>query len=108
MSVYTIVAKCQYYENYNVDANGFGEVPHWKPKGGYTFKFPIDSDTLFYSDDEVITEAIKEMVAKENTIVEKFELVEWEYESDNYHTIEGIESVIERMNEVAYRKAILN
>ena len=54
-----VLVHCQYFENYNVDINGFGEVPHWKPKGGHTFQMPIDSDVMFYADEDKVIQAIK-------------------------------------------------
>ena len=47
-----VKVQAQYFENYNVDADGFNNYgdkkPHWKPKGGQEFIFPVDSDWLMY------------------------------------------------------------
>ena len=34
MSKIKIIIQSQYWENYNVGPDGFGDVPYWKPKGG--------------------------------------------------------------------------
>lgn len=73
-----VVANCQYYENYNVGPDGFGEVPYWKPKGGHTFEMPIDSDVVMYCDSDVLDEAINNLVKKQNTIAEKFEVIDYD------------------------------
>ena len=67
-----VIVYTQFYENYNVGPDGFGEVPHWKPKGGHEFSVEIDSDILMYSGDS-IKNALKEMVEEQSTIAEKFE-----------------------------------
>lgn len=72
----------QYYENYNVGPEGFNtygdKQPHWKPKGGHTFIIKdFDSDFLFY-DEEATVEVLKKLVAKQNSIAEKFEYIEHE------------------------------
>ena len=72
-----LLVECQYYENYNIDANGWGEVPHWKPKGGHQFLMPIDSDYLMYADESEIVSAITKVVEKQNTISCKFEYREY-------------------------------
>ena len=72
----------QYYENYNVGPEGFNtygdKQPHWKPKGGHTFIIKdFDSDFLFY-DEEATVEVLKKLVAKQNSVAEKFEYIEHE------------------------------
>ena len=66
-----LVINCQYYENYNVGPEGFGEVPHWKPKGGHEFEIEVDSDVLLYSNK--LEEHLTKMVEDETTEYEKFE-----------------------------------
>ena len=72
----TILVHTQYYENYNVGPNGFGETPHWKPKGGHTFKIEMDTDVLFYCGTEA--EVFQRMLDKHETIAERFKYVEHE------------------------------
>jgi len=72
MSKVEVIVNCQYYENYNVGPDGFGEVPHWKPKGGHEFSVEIDSDILMYSG-EHFEKVLSKMVEDESTIAEKFE-----------------------------------
>jgi hypothetical protein len=92
-----LLVHCQYYENYNVDANGFGEVPHWKPKGGHTFTMPVDSDTVFYADEDKLIQAIKNLVESQNSIVEKFEYIEHELVTSEPTLVEGLEGEIQKL-----------
>lgn len=96
-----VLVHCQYYENYNVGPDGFGEVPYWKPKGGHTFEMPIDSDVVFYADTEVVVQAIKNMVEKQNSIAEKFEYREHEFVSVEPSVVNGLEEEIDRLYEMA-------
>ena len=66
-----LIVGCQYFENYNVGPNGFGEVPHWKPKGGHEFEIEVNSDVLLYSND--LVKHLTKMVEAQSTIAEKFE-----------------------------------
>lgn len=70
MSKQTILIETQYYENYNVGPDGFGETPHWKPKGGTTFKIEMDADLVMYQDPATI---FRKMLESKNSIAEKFE-----------------------------------
>jgi len=92
-----LLVHCQYYENYNVDANGFGEVPYWKPKGGHTFKMPVDSDTVFYTDEDKLIQAIKNLVESQNSIVEKFEYIEHELVTSEPTLVEGLEAELGKL-----------
>ena len=96
-----VLVHCQYYENYNVGPDGFGEVPYWKPKGGHTFEMPIDSDVVFYADTEVVVQAIKNMVEKQNSIAERFEYREHEFVSVEPSVVNGLEEEIDRLYEMA-------
>jgi hypothetical protein len=65
----------QYFENYNYHEGG---EPCWKSKGGISFIIEdFDADTLFYDRERVI-EVMKELVARENTSLEKFEYISHE------------------------------
>ena len=65
----------QYFENYNFHEGG---EPCWKSKGGASFIIEdFDADTLFY-DRERVVEVMKELVARENTPLEKFEYISHE------------------------------
>lgn len=66
-----LVVSCQYYENYNVGLDGFGEIPHWKPKGGHEFEIEVDSDVLLYSNK--LEQHLTKLVEAQSTIAEKFE-----------------------------------
>lgn len=89
-----VVVNCQYYENYNVGPDGFGEVPYWKPKGGHIFEMPIDSDVVMYCDDEVLVGAINNLVEKQNTIAVKFEVIDYDVVFTKPEVVEGLESEI--------------
>jgi len=71
-----VIVYTQFYENYNVGPDGFGEVPHWKPKGGHEFEIEIDSDCVFYCDN--VEEIFCEMVSNHNSVAEKFEYISHE------------------------------
>jgi len=95
-----LLVNCQYYENYNIDSNGWGEVPHWKPKGGYSFLMPINSDYLMYADESEIVSAITKLVEKRNTISCKFEYREYEIQWSKPDVVGGLEEELKSlMNE---------
>jgi hypothetical protein len=75
MSKQTILVNTQYYENYNVTSNGFGETPSWKAKGGHTFSIEMDADLLMYSDSKAI---FSKMLESQNSIAERFEYIDYE------------------------------
>ena len=72
----------QFYENYNVDADGLNNYgdkqPHWKPKGGHTFEIEVDSDVVMYS--TKLESHLIEIVASQSNDYEKFEYMEHELE----------------------------
>ena len=95
-----LLVNCQYFENYNIDSNGWGEVPHWKPKGGYSFLMPINSDYLMYADETDIVSAITKVVEKQNTISCKFEYREYEIQWSAPTKVGGLEDELKSlMNE---------
>ena len=95
-----LLVHCQYYENYNVDTNGFGEVPHWKPKGGHTFTMPVDSDTVFYTPQDILIKGIKNLVESQNSIAEKFEYIEHELVLSEPTLVEGLEDELTRLCDI--------
>ena len=96
-----VLVHCQYFENYNVDINGFGEVPHWKPKGGHTFQMPIDSDVMFYADEDKVIQAITNLVESQNSIAEKFEYREHELVFSEPTLVEGLLEEIQKLHSEA-------
>jgi hypothetical protein len=94
-----LLVHCQYYENYNVDINGFGDTPHWKPKGGHTFKMPVDSDTVFYADKELLIQSIKNLVKSQNSVAERFEYREHELVISEPTLVEGLDGEIQKLYE---------
>lgn len=94
----TLLVHTQYHENYNVGPEGFGEVPHWKPKGGHTFSMQIDSDILLYCDD---TEAIlTKMVEQHNSIAEKFEYIDHEIQWQEPTNLGSQEQFLDLMKQI--------
>lgn len=72
-----IIAKTQLYENY---AYYEGGEPKWKPKGGFNFVVNIsNSDELLGVFD--IKETLSRLVAEHDNDLERFELVDFEYQS---------------------------
>ena len=96
-----LIVTCQYYENYNVGPDGFGEVPYWKPKGGHTFVMPIDSDVVLYADTDELIQAIKNLVEKQNSIAEKFEYIEHELVFSEPTVVEGLMDELNKVYDVA-------
>src|SRR6056300_1018259 len=97
-----LLVNCQYYENYNVDANGFGEVPHWKPKGGISFLMPIDSDYLIYADESHIIQSIKNVLGKWNSISCRADFRDYEIQWSKPDRLGGLEEELKSMmDEVA-------
>ena len=98
-----VLVHCQYYENYNVGPEGFNtygdKLPHWKAKGGHTFMMPINSDTFFYADEELLVTAMKNLVESQNSIAEKFEYLEHEYVGSEPSLVEGLESELQKLYE---------
>jgi hypothetical protein len=92
-----LLVECQYYENYNVGPEGFGEVPHWKPKGGHQFLMPINSDYLMYADESQIVEAITKIVEKQNTISCKFEYREYQIQWSKPDKVGGLEEELKSL-----------
>jgi hypothetical protein len=68
---------CQYYENYS-DTN----TPYWKPKGGVTFVIAIDSDDMFYGEENVIKWFNEIVLPKHNNDFVKYEYVSNEMASE--------------------------
>lgn len=92
-----IIVTTQYYENYNVGPNGFGETPNWRPKGSHEFIFPIDSDLAMYTPVEVLSNAIRNMLERQNTIAERFELVDYKLQFSQPTLVEGLEEEIKKV-----------
>ena len=69
-----VVVHCQYFENYAFESGGEA----WKPKGGSTFSFIIDSDDWLYGADDV-KEVVNEVIdTKYNNAYQRFEAVDYE------------------------------
>jgi hypothetical protein len=96
-----VIVHCQYFENYNVGPEGFGEVPYWKPRGGFDFIMSIKSDTLFYADSEIVVLAIKNLVKKQNTVGDRFEYLDHEVVFEEPLVVKGLEQEIEKLYKLA-------
>ena len=77
-----LIIQTQYYENYNVNAEGFNlegdKQPHWKPKGGHEFVIPHFDDSFLFYDEERTVEVLKKLIAAQETVAEKFEYISHE------------------------------
>ena len=97
-----LLVNCQYFENYNVGLDGFNTYgdgkPHWKPKGGYTFKMPVDSDTIFYAESEVVESAIKKLLENHNSVASKFKYIDHEVQWEEPTIVEGLEETIQELH----------
>jgi hypothetical protein len=69
----TVLIHTQYFENYNVGPEGFGAIPHWKPKGGHTFSIEMDTDILLYCDDAAAI--FQKMLDGQASVAERFEYI---------------------------------
>jgi hypothetical protein len=72
----TVLIHTQYFENYNVGPEGFGAIPHWKPKGGHTFSIEMDTDILLYCDNAPAI--FQKMLDGQASVAERFEYIEHE------------------------------
>ena len=88
----TIIITATYYENYNVNSKGFGEVPYWKRKGNHEFSIVMNSDLVFYCDD--VDQIFTEMVSKHNTIAEKFEYVDYKIQHQQPTELGSVEDFL--------------
>lgn len=69
----------QVHENYNIDKNGFGETPYWKPKGGLQFVVEgVDVDTMIFASRDEVALALQDQLTKLSNIAEKFTYVDHE------------------------------
>ena len=95
-----VLVNCQYFENYNVGPDGFNTfgdgLPHWKPKGGYQFLMPVESDTIMYTEPWELEDAIKVLIEKENDVANRFQYIDHEIQWTEPKTIEGLDSEIEK------------
>jgi len=95
-----LLVNCQYYENYNVSAEGWGEVPHWKPKGGISFLMPIDSDYLIYAEESQVIQSIKNVLGKWNSISCRADFRDYEIQWSKPDRLGGLEDELKSlMNE---------
>jgi hypothetical protein len=65
---------------------------------------PVDSDTVFYADEDKLIQAIKNLVESQNSVASKFEYVEHELVTSEPTLVEGLETELEKlyqMEEVA-------
>ena len=98
-----IKVQAQYFENYNVDADGFihnnhcynygDKKPHWKPKGGQEFIFPVDSDWIMYVDSSELAESIDQMLANQSNVACKYEYLEHDVDFGTPIVLEGLQEM---------------
>jgi hypothetical protein len=90
----TVIVKTSYFQNYNVTESGFGETPHWKPKGSHTFHLPIETDTLNRVDFISMERAIKSLLDKYNSINEKYEFISYDIQHTPATVLNGLDGEI--------------
>ena len=92
-----VKVQAQYFENYNVDADGFNNYgdkkPHWKLKGGQEFIFPVDSDYVIYVDEKEMIEAIDQMLANQSNVDCKYEYISHDVDFGEPIILEGLEKI---------------
>lgn len=90
-----IQVSSQYYENYNVDSNGFNNYgdkkPHWKPKGEQVFVFPVDSDIVMYAPKEMLIDALQKFVSSQSNEAVKYEYVDHTIQFHEHYEMDGFE-----------------
>ena len=95
-----VLVNCQYFENYNVGPEGFNtygnKQPYWKPKGGFQFLMPIDSDTIMYIEPSELVDAIKVLIEKQNNIANRFQYIDHEIQWGKPDVIKGLQEEIEK------------
>ena len=93
-----VIVTTQYYENYNVNAEGFGETPYWKPKGSHQFVFPVEETyNIMYAGESEMRTAITNLLSGYNTIAERFEYISYEMEYSDPTPVMGLEAEIARL-----------
>ena len=96
-----IQVSTQYYENYNVDSNGFNNYgdkkPHWKPKGEQVFIFPVDSENIMYISDELLIEGLKKFVQHQSNESAKYEYIDHKIQFHDSYVVDGFDEVLEEM-----------
>ena len=92
-----IKVQAQYFENYNVDADGFNNYgdkkPHWKPKGGQEFIFPVSDDWAMYVNRDEMVEAIDQMLAIYGDVACKYEYLEHDVDFGTPIVLEGLQEM---------------
>ena len=83
-----IKVQAQYFENYS-DTN----TPHWKPKGGQEFIFPVSSDWVMYVEKEEMIESIDQMLANYSNEHCKYEYREHDVSFSDPIVLEGLQEI---------------
>ena len=69
-----VLVNCQYWEN-KAYCEG-GEA--WRPKGGISFSFVIDSDEWMYCDDEVVKPMVERIIASKCNDFCRMDIIDYE------------------------------
>ena len=88
----TIQVTAQYYENYS-DTN----TPHWKPKGGVDFHFPVDDDVVLYTPKDVLENALIKMVEEQGNSHCRYEYIDHQVKFSSPIVVEGLNRELEKM-----------
>ena len=88
----TIQVTAQYYENYSDTT-----TPYWKPKGAVDFHFPVNSDVVFYTPQDVLEMALIKMVEEQSNECSLYQYLSHEVKFSNPIVVEGLERELEGM-----------
>lgn len=70
-----ILVQVQLLINKAIDRDGNCTAKNFRPKGGMTYIFPVDCDTIMYMDQEEVVEVISTLLEKENNDYERVEYI---------------------------------
>ena len=92
-----VLVTSQYYENYNTSGEG---APYWKPKGGFNFMMPLDSNDLFYGEESLVR-AISILLEKESTEYARFEYLNHDILWETPRVVNGLgETIVDAYKEL--------
>ena len=85
-----VLVTAQYYENYNTSGEG---APYWKPKGGFNFMMPFESDALYYGENALVR-AISILLKKQSNGGARFEYINHDIMWDTPRVVNGLDEAI--------------
>lgn len=76
----TLIVTTKYFENYAIGPNGLEKTPHWKHKGNVDFLIEVDAEDVFYSEEEHVVQAIKELIKDLDNEYVRHEYVSYKFQ----------------------------